>query len=337
MEKGFLDKVEDNAAVRTWSETTQREKGDSLAKGYVLELWDFTRISVGQNGLQELKEIWEQWNDEKVDVFALSIYGLVVFPKALGHVDEAVTDLFDRLDKRVTPVPVILAETFRSLNACWKAGEGRFVGCTQLLLAWFHSHFWKVDKSLQEENIKWRALWLLPDEILYRCGDFDWVSLLGIWGPVGYAPLLVLRQYRLRQFIPTTQGLAECEFSYKCDGYKKKIREMSNAWNQTHRMKRLAVGPMATPEYNEWWVRRINDNIPGQVRKTVKLEKKIEQMEKEKRNLRLDMDVQKLKCKKLRKGKNKADEDLDSLKTDSKKLHLSMRTAELGKTLEQWH
>ncbi|MFQ6668922.1 hypothetical protein Gotur_034378 [Gossypium turneri] len=31
----------------------------------------------------------------KVDVFALSIYGLVIFPKALGHVDEAVTDLFD--------------------------------------------------------------------------------------------------------------------------------------------------------------------------------------------------------------------------------------------------
>ncbi|MBA0667795.1 hypothetical protein Goklo_000830 [Gossypium klotzschianum] len=30
----------------------------------------------------------------------------------------------------------------------------------------------------------------------------------------------------------------------------------------THRMKRLAVGPMTTPEYNEWWVRRINDNIP---------------------------------------------------------------------------
>ncbi|MFQ6655892.1 hypothetical protein Gotur_026243 [Gossypium turneri] len=26
---------------------------------------------------------------KKVDVFALSIYGLVVFPKALGHVDEA--------------------------------------------------------------------------------------------------------------------------------------------------------------------------------------------------------------------------------------------------------
>ncbi|MBA0761343.1 hypothetical protein Gotri_024005 [Gossypium trilobum] len=43
---------------------------------------------------------------KKVDVFALSVYGLVVFPKALSHVDEAITDLFDRLDKRVTPVPV---------------------------------------------------------------------------------------------------------------------------------------------------------------------------------------------------------------------------------------
>ncbi|MBA0787209.1 hypothetical protein Gotri_025089, partial [Gossypium trilobum] len=32
---------------------------------------------------------------KKVDVIALSVYDLVVFPKALGHVDEAITDLFD--------------------------------------------------------------------------------------------------------------------------------------------------------------------------------------------------------------------------------------------------
>ncbi|MBA0877673.1 hypothetical protein Goshw_013487 [Gossypium schwendimanii] len=55
---------------------------------------------------------------KRVDIFALSIYGLVIFPNALGHVDEAVSNLFDRLDKGVTPVPMILAETFRSLNAC---------------------------------------------------------------------------------------------------------------------------------------------------------------------------------------------------------------------------
>ncbi|MBA0771979.1 hypothetical protein Gotri_007427, partial [Gossypium trilobum] len=70
---------------------------------------------------------------------------------------------------------------------------------------------------------------------------------------------------------------------------------------------------------------------PDQVRNLV-LEKQIEQMEEEKMNLRLDMDVQKLEIEKLRKVKNKAEGDLDSLKTDYKKLCFSMRTAGLGKT-----
>ncbi|MFQ6629962.1 hypothetical protein Gotur_007686 [Gossypium turneri] len=292
MENEFLDKVEDNAAVQTWSETIQREKGDSLAKGYVSELWDFTRISVTQNSLQELKEIWDQWNDEvkqlfyasygdlpylldikvdkrlfralaqfwnpvysshpdtkkKVDIFALSVYGLVVFPKALGHVDEAVTVLFDRLNtgvfsKNYLPLREIVAIPRRD-----DILEERLM---------------EILQNLREEDIEWRAPWMLPDEILYRCGTFDWVPLLGIWGVVGYAPLLVLRQYRSKQLIPATQGLAQCEFSYKDNGYKKKIQEMSSAWNQTRRMKRLTVGLIVTPEYIEWWGRRINDNISG--------------------------------------------------------------------------
>ncbi|MBA0881189.1 hypothetical protein Goshw_015558, partial [Gossypium schwendimanii] len=186
---------------------------------------------------------------KKVDIFASSIYGLVVFPKTLGHVDEAVTDLFDWVNKRVSPVPIILVETFKPLNACRRAGKGRFIGCTQLLLAWFHIHFWKeivatprrddiseekcmvIFQNLQEEDIEWRAPWLLPGEILYRCGDFDWVPLLGIWGAIGYVSLLVLRQYRSRQFVPATQGLAECEFSHGGEGYKKKACKMANAWN----------------------------------------------------------------------------------------------------------
>ncbi|MBA0785263.1 hypothetical protein Gotri_025457, partial [Gossypium trilobum] len=127
-------------------------------------------------------------------------------------------------------------------------------------------------------------------------------------------------------------------------------------------MKRLVVGPMTTPEYNEWWVRRMNDNIPkisqeniqsieeylwvvpskleiirqDFERRNAELEKKIEQIEEEKMNLRLDIDVQKLETEKLRKGKSKADEELDSLKTDYKKLRRSMITVGLGKTSEQW-
>ncbi|MBA0730035.1 hypothetical protein Golax_023152 [Gossypium laxum] len=67
---------------------------------------------------------------------AVSLLGrLIIFSKALGHIDDTVSDLFDRLEKRGTPVPTILAETFISLSACWRADEGRFIGCAQLLLA----------------------------------------------------------------------------------------------------------------------------------------------------------------------------------------------------------
>ncbi|MBA0881969.1 hypothetical protein Goshw_030358 [Gossypium schwendimanii] len=97
---------------------------------------------------------------------------------------------------------------------------------------------------------------------------------------------------------------------------------MSNLWNQTRRMKRLAVGPMTTPEYNKLWVRRINDNI---------LELSHGNSQSIKEHLR------KLEVERLRKGKTKAEEDLDSLKIDYKKLRLSMRTVGLGKTSEQLH
>ncbi|MBA0647758.1 hypothetical protein Goklo_015579 [Gossypium klotzschianum] len=69
MEKGFLDKVEDNATIQILSEKTQQEKANSLTEGYVSELWDFTRISVTQNNLQELKEVWDQWDDETKQLF----------------------------------------------------------------------------------------------------------------------------------------------------------------------------------------------------------------------------------------------------------------------------
>ncbi|MFQ6663791.1 hypothetical protein Gotur_031167 [Gossypium turneri] len=60
------------------------------------EQWVTTRIK--QKGDSKCIP-WKNLNDlilahpdtkKKVDVFALSIYGLVVFPKALGHVDEAI-------------------------------------------------------------------------------------------------------------------------------------------------------------------------------------------------------------------------------------------------------
>ncbi|KAG8471701.1 hypothetical protein CXB51_036711 [Gossypium anomalum] len=328
MENGLLDRMEGNADVHRWSEQTQQEKKDSIIMGYVLELSDYTRISVTQNNLQELKKIWDQWGNEtkqlfydnyrdlpylldiqvnehlfralaqfwnpayscftfgevdlvptmeeytallccprfqsdriysraacvptfwkklmtitgmseqwittrikekgecrcilwdalkdlilthpneteKLDIFPLSLYGLMVFPRALGYVDEATTDLFHRLSKKVTSIP------------------------------------YDFGGDIQSGDVEWRAPWMVPGEILYRCGSFDWVPLLGIWGAIGYAHLLVLRQHRLRQFVPATHGGAD---------YKRKVSKVSSAWNKTFRLKGVAIGFAATPEYVE--------------------------------------------------------------------------------------
>ncbi|XP_052882694.1 uncharacterized protein LOC108458924 [Gossypium arboreum] len=320
--------------------------------------------------------LWENLRDlilthpderKRNDIFALSIYGLVIFPKALRHVDEAVIDLFDCLEKGITSVPTILAETFRSLSSCRKTGEGRFIGCEQLLIVAIQrrenisEEKWiDIIQNLKEGDIEWRAYWIVSDDIMYQCGNFDWVSLLGIWGATGYTLLLALRQYKLRQFVPTTYGLAQSEFSFKGAHYKKKVRELSDAWKQICWIKRLAIDSMVTPEYDGWFKKRVNDNVPRlslesarpmgeqlQVapseleiiredfeKKSSKLGKKIEQLEEEKMHLRLDADVQRSEAEKWRKWKAKAEEDLNSLKADYKKLRLSMRTAGLGKSSE---
>ncbi|KAH1045704.1 hypothetical protein J1N35_036488 [Gossypium stocksii] len=297
----------------------------------------------------------------------------------------------------VTPVLAILVETFRSLSACWRASEGRFIGCAQFILVWFHSHFWKVDKvpcrvfledysplkeaattprrddiieerwikilrNLREEDVVWKAPWMTPNEILYHCRSFDWVPLPGIWGVIGYAPLLVLRQYKVGQFIPATQGLAQSDFSYKGDHYKKKMREISKPWKKICCVKILTDGPMTTLEYKEWFSKRTNDNIPRPnlgaarsmeeslrvvpselelikqefERKNLELEKRIEKLEEEKKYLSLDIDVQKIEVEKVRKEKKKVEEKQDDLKTQYKRIQLSMKRVGLGKTSEQW-
>ncbi|KAG8478065.1 hypothetical protein CXB51_027363 [Gossypium anomalum] len=419
MENGLLDRVEGNANVHRWSEQTQLEKRDSIAVGYMSELSDYTRISVTQNNLQELKEICDQWGNEtkqlfyynygdlpylldvqiderlfqalaqfwnpayncftfrevdlvstveeyttllrmseqwttaritekgeckciswdtlkglilthpdetkKVDVFALSLYGLMVFPRALGYMDEATMDLFHRLGKKVTSVPDysplkdIVASTRRV-----DVPEENWIALLQ---------------NLQLKDVEWRAPWMIPGEILYRCGSFDW-------------------------FVPVTHGLAQSEFVYRGADYKKRVSEISSAWNKTCRLKGVAISPATTPEYVEWRGRRINDNIPKpsvegarpmeeylQVtlseleimkqefeRKNLVLEKRIAKLEEEKMYLAREEDSKARRRKdveKERKEKRKIEEDRDDLKEYYKKAQVSLRKERVGGSSDQ--
>ncbi|KAG8474231.1 hypothetical protein CXB51_033601 [Gossypium anomalum] len=359
----YLDKVEDNASVCTWSEKIQLEKGDSVTEGHTSELWDFTHINSTQNEFQELRDIWAQWDNEAKQLFYQN-YGDLPYLldiKVDKHLFRAMVqfwnptyscftfgevDLVPTLEEytsflrclkiqgnkayvrpaslptftkklvmitgmskqwavaRNTPVLAILTEMFRSLSVCRRAGEGRFIGCAQLLLVWFHSHFWKVDKV--PCRVFFKDYSLLKEEVdMPRRDDiseesFDWVPLPGIWGVVGYAPLLVLRQYRARQFIPATQGLAQSDFSYKGDHYKKRMREISKAWKK----------PFC--------------QFLGVARS---LEKSLRVIPSE---------LEKIEVEKVRKEKRKIEEDRDDLKIQYKKTQLLLKRARLGKSSEQW-
>ncbi|MBA0881014.1 hypothetical protein Goshw_002430 [Gossypium schwendimanii] len=134
----------------TWTEKLLKKKNEVSCF-----LW-FSLRELVQNHLDILK---------RVDLFALAIYGLNVFPKVLEHIKVV---------------------------------------------------------NLRVKDITWTAPWIRPFVLLYKYGNQDWVPLLGLWGGVGYAPLMVQRQFALRQFVPATDGLAQSEFAFTGEGYMKK-------------------------------------------------------------------------------------------------------------------
>ncbi|MBA0692415.1 hypothetical protein Goari_009979 [Gossypium aridum] len=196
MENGFLDKVEDNVAVRIWSEKTQQEKVDKHL----------------------FRALTQYWNPA---------YSCFTFKKSRQHPDFLIEATEHNWDERAMG----------------------------------------FDLGTSEYEEKGRRLRL---EYL--------------------------------QFIPVMQGLAQCEFAYKGDNYKKK----KTLVKQDFEKRSLELGKM------------------------------IEKLEEEKIQPGLDVDVQKLEAEKMRKGINKVEEDLDSLKRYYKKLGLSIKTVRFDKTSESW-
>ena len=61
-------------------------------------------------------------------------------------------------------------------------------------------------RTLDSDKVTWKALWFSKRLALYGYEDKLWVLLVGLWGTVSDAPLLVLRQYGSEQFVPQLMG-----------------------------------------------------------------------------------------------------------------------------------
>ena len=85
--------------------------------------WDFFKRYIAKN----------DGEDRVVDVFALAIYGLVIFPKVSGHVEVAMIDVIEQIKSQANLVPAIIAKTLRTLNFCRRNGNGDLICCIQML------------------------------------------------------------------------------------------------------------------------------------------------------------------------------------------------------------
>ena len=84
-----------------------------------------------------------------------------------------------------------------------------------------------VLRDLDSTHVTWKVPWMNQGGVLYGCGDKMWVPLLGLWGVISYAPLLVCRQYASKQFILTIHGLNQLGFAYGDLRYAAQLAKLS--------------------------------------------------------------------------------------------------------------
>ncbi|MBA0638003.1 hypothetical protein Godav_028936 [Gossypium davidsonii] len=182
-------------------------KSDDALLKIMVHFWDPT-----YKCLCSMKRIWDAMGkangDRHLSLFAFAVYGLIVFPKALGYVSVELVDFLFHIEKVVNLTPEVLTETIISLNFIRGKGDRRFLGCTQLFV-WMKSHFKRLYKHFRQ------------------------VPLIGILGAISYSSLIVLSQYGYDQYIPTTTGLNRVEASVQDLGFWKKLKEIRIKWGQT--------------------------------------------------------------------------------------------------------
>ncbi|KAL5165580.1 hypothetical protein HKD37_18G050689 [Glycine soja] len=199
----------------------------------------------------------EKWGPF-ADILALLIFGVVLFPNVDGLVDLAAIDAFLAYHhSKESPVVAILADLFDTFDWRCEKNSARIVCCLPALCVWLVSHLFQQDtrhpcplqsyRSCAEKGkvdwdqhlagiggntINWFPCWKEGKEgVLFSCGDYPNVPLIGTRGCINYNPALAIRQlgYPMRG-APTEESLSP--FLMKDLGAKslKVIQRVHKAW-----------------------------------------------------------------------------------------------------------
>jgi hypothetical protein len=156
------------------------------------------------------------------DVLALAIFGIVLFPNIDNHIEFAAIDVFLAVrNERQNPVPTVLADTYYTLNCCHEMKKKRILCCLPALYVCLITHIFHIGLrascpildfkqcfvkqknkfdcgkylgDLSEKTVQWYPKWREVGTVIYQCGTFPNVPLLGTKRCINYNPSLALRQ-----------------------------------------------------------------------------------------------------------------------------------------------
>ncbi|KAH1189518.1 hypothetical protein GmHk_20G057269 [Glycine max] len=156
-----------------------------------------------------------------MDVLALLIFGVVLFPNVDGLVDLAAIDAFLAYHhSKESLVVAVLADLFDTFNRKCEKSSARIICCLPALCVWLVSHLFQQDtrhpcplqshRSCTEKRridwdqllagiggrtINWFPRWKEGKErVLFSCGGYPNIPLIGTRGCINYNPALAIRQ-----------------------------------------------------------------------------------------------------------------------------------------------
>lgn len=201
-------------------------------------------------------------------ILALTIFGVVLFPQIERFIDVTVVGIFlaSQNEKNpINPIPAILADTYSAFTHHCELKRKKISCSSHLLYAWLLIHVYtnpvRVEKlidyaitcevrvmniqewiqflgSLDEHLIRWYlpSCWEDRPEIVFRCGGFQNVPLMGTKGCINYNPSLTLRQLGYPMRSAPTEEMVSSFYIYE-GGQKDAslMRKVLQAWGMVTR------------------------------------------------------------------------------------------------------
>lgn len=321
----------------------------------------------------------ENW-DLFQPAYALAIYGMVLFPFVRDMIDQAAIDVFSKfVTFQVNPVPAILAETLLAFQRCHQKGFHKIRCCIPLLYVWmmtrFKHHLYQEGtryplrkfRNTQAKVVsfpEWKTLFdgttprnfgtkcCLYDrhqEIIYSCGDYPNVVLMGPRGCISFTPSLVIGQLKWGMVPVPEERFQELIIWYSDkdtdDGTMNSVR------NALKHIRLCGVKELGehqtfyTEEYKTWRNDRVKNVLlpspavpkenKGPSQNEIFLMGKVKLLEAQLEEARCQNEKGDLAVEKLNRRIKGYKEEEESLKRDYAELHATLDNSRLGREVRK--